>query len=282
MAQDAWNGRGKPRSPWLPCRLSTSSPIRFPRRRRNRSSGSTISSTMDACQIRGAGVGDMIRDSMRNSTLMAQVGGMMRGRNGQSDDRLYDAGHRALDNHKYDEALECFNQVASHAGCARRCGLVLQGVHPQQAGPPRRSPGRHRRAAQILRLQPLAGRCQGARARSQAGLRAARIARSRIGRRAQADGHQLHHAVRSRPRHSPAGEYPEKLAAAQGEGPCAVCPRPEQRPARATGDRTDRPRRRQSRPPVEGHQLPEPAAQAGHRQPQSPARRSMARPTMST
>jgi len=63
----------------------------------------------------GAGVGDMIRDSMRYAPLMAQAR-VMAGRSGQSDDRLYDAGHRALDNHKYDEALECFNQVASHAG----------------------------------------------------------------------------------------------------------------------------------------------------------------------
>jgi hypothetical protein len=38
------------------------------------------------------------------------------GRMGGNDDRLYDAGHRALDSHKYDEALEYFNQVASHAG----------------------------------------------------------------------------------------------------------------------------------------------------------------------
>ena len=32
------------------------------------------------------------------------------------DDRLYDSGQRALDNHRYDEALEDFSQVASRAG----------------------------------------------------------------------------------------------------------------------------------------------------------------------
>jgi tetratricopeptide (TPR) repeat protein len=38
------------------------------------------------------------------------------GRRGMNDDRLYDSGLRALDGHKWDEALEDFNQVASHAG----------------------------------------------------------------------------------------------------------------------------------------------------------------------
>src|SRR5207248_3453325 len=49
--------------------------------------------------------------------LLAQARGMaIAGRGNQSDDRLYDAGHRALDNYKYDEALEYFNQVAARAG----------------------------------------------------------------------------------------------------------------------------------------------------------------------
>jgi hypothetical protein len=38
------------------------------------------------------------------------------GRRVMSDDRLYDAGLRALDSHKWDEALEDFNQVAARAG----------------------------------------------------------------------------------------------------------------------------------------------------------------------
>lgn len=38
------------------------------------------------------------------------------GRRGMSDDSLYNAGLRALDAHKWDEALEAFNQVASRAG----------------------------------------------------------------------------------------------------------------------------------------------------------------------
>ena len=40
----------------------------------------------------------------------------MAGRPRMSDDRLYDAGLRALDNHRWDEALEDFNQVASRGG----------------------------------------------------------------------------------------------------------------------------------------------------------------------
>ena len=37
-------------------------------------------------------------------------------RRGMSDDRLYEAGSRALDAHRWDEALEDFNQVAARAG----------------------------------------------------------------------------------------------------------------------------------------------------------------------
>jgi len=66
----------------------------------------------------GAGIGGLIRDSIGYAPLMAQARGMagMAGRSGQSDDRLYNAGHSALDNHKYDEALGYFNQVAANAG----------------------------------------------------------------------------------------------------------------------------------------------------------------------
>jgi len=38
------------------------------------------------------------------------------GRQRMNEDRLYDAGVRALDSHRWDEALEDFNQVASRAG----------------------------------------------------------------------------------------------------------------------------------------------------------------------
>lgn len=47
---------------------------------------------------------------------------IMRGRN-QSDDRLYDAGKQALDNHRLDEALEAFTLVASRGG-ARADGAL--------------------------------------------------------------------------------------------------------------------------------------------------------------
>ena len=63
----------------------------------------------------GGGIGSGIGGGIGYAPLMAQARGMA-GRPGQSDDRLYDAGQRSLDNYKYDEALEYFNQVASHAG----------------------------------------------------------------------------------------------------------------------------------------------------------------------
>ncbi|HEY2019029.1 MAG TPA: hypothetical protein VGH38_36235 [Bryobacteraceae bacterium] len=63
----------------------------------------------------GDGVGVGIGRGFGGTPLMAQSRVMV-GRSGQSDDRLYDSGQRALADHKYEEALELFNQVASHAG----------------------------------------------------------------------------------------------------------------------------------------------------------------------
>ncbi len=45
------------------------------------------------------------------------------GRGKMGDDRLYESGLRALDNYRWDEALEDFNQVASHAGGRADGGL---------------------------------------------------------------------------------------------------------------------------------------------------------------
>lgn len=53
----------------------------------------------------GVGMGSM---PMRVPAPFHQPGG--------SDDRLYDSGQRALDNHRWDQAFENFSQVAAHGG----------------------------------------------------------------------------------------------------------------------------------------------------------------------
>jgi hypothetical protein len=54
-------------------------------------------------------------EGISGNSLFAQAKPMQI-RAGQGDDSLYNAGHRALDNHKYDQALEYFNQVTARAG----------------------------------------------------------------------------------------------------------------------------------------------------------------------
>ena len=86
---------------------------------------------------------------------------------GASDDRLYDAGQRALENRRWDEALEDFNQVAATGGTAP--------MAPGSGRPTRCNKlGRRDDAlAAIAELrksypqQPLAGRRQSPRTRSQ-------------------------------------------------------------------------------------------------------------------
>ena len=70
----------------------------------------------------GDQIRDSLRDAFRDAPLLAQSR-IMAGRSGQNDDRLYNEGHRALDNHRYDEALEYFNQVAAHAGARSDAAL---------------------------------------------------------------------------------------------------------------------------------------------------------------
>jgi tetratricopeptide (TPR) repeat protein len=66
--------------------------------------------------IRGGIAGGVAGGINNYAPLLAQARGMAIGGRNQSDDRVYDAGQRALDNYKYDEALEHFNQVAARAG----------------------------------------------------------------------------------------------------------------------------------------------------------------------
>jgi tetratricopeptide (TPR) repeat protein len=63
----------------------------------------------------GGGMNFAYNYNFNMPTAFAQSVGIA-GRRGMSDDRIYDAGLRALDSHKWDEALEDFNQVAAHAG----------------------------------------------------------------------------------------------------------------------------------------------------------------------
>ncbi len=58
---------------------------------------------------------DFQKPFIPQGTLFQQKMGPAQRRNG-SEDALYEAGKRALDNHRWDEALEDFNQVASRGG----------------------------------------------------------------------------------------------------------------------------------------------------------------------
>lgn len=65
----------------------------------------------------GAGAGGGMNYAFNFNTPMAFAQNItIAGRQRMNDDRLYDAGLRALDSHRWDEALEDFNQIASHAG----------------------------------------------------------------------------------------------------------------------------------------------------------------------
>ncbi len=69
-----------------------------------------------AAQDRALAAQDRIAKSFSLGSGFAfapQIAGFKRG---ASDDRLYDAGQRALENRRWDEALEDFNQVASRGG----------------------------------------------------------------------------------------------------------------------------------------------------------------------
>lgn len=63
----------------------------------------------------GGGIGNVLRDTISSAPLLAQ-GRINIGRGPRGEENLYDAGHRALDNYKYDEALADFNQVSAIAG----------------------------------------------------------------------------------------------------------------------------------------------------------------------
>ena len=60
--------------------------------------------------------------------LRAAGDGCREDRANMPDDRAYEAGQRALEGHRYSEALEYFNQVAPRARQSRRWRLVLEGV----------------------------------------------------------------------------------------------------------------------------------------------------------
>jgi hypothetical protein len=59
--------------------------------------------------------GSAMKYSINSDLAFAQAVGIG-GRRGMSEDRYYEAGQRALDNHRWDEALENFNQVAALKG----------------------------------------------------------------------------------------------------------------------------------------------------------------------
>jgi len=60
--------------------------------------------------------GSAMKYSINSDMAFAQSVGIAGRRLGMSEDRYYEAGQRALDNHKWDEALENFNQVAALKG----------------------------------------------------------------------------------------------------------------------------------------------------------------------
>jgi hypothetical protein len=67
-----------------------------------------------------------VYDGPAANGLLAQAGKSFQIRSGQSDDSLYNAGQRALNDHKYDEALAYFNQAVARAGARADSALFYK------------------------------------------------------------------------------------------------------------------------------------------------------------
>ena len=156
-------------------------------------------------------------------------------------DDLYDEGREAIEEGKYDRAVDRFNKLIELKTNRTDAALYWKAYSLVEARTARRGAQHARGPAEAVRRQPLEPRREGARSRSAAGVRPDGLAGVAGRRRAEADGAARDHAERSRaglPDHREDAGRPEL---AEGQGPRAVRPQPEpRRHARATSSPTSR------------------------------------------